>query len=144
MNVRSALIVMLTAPATSIALAQMYPPAPKSNPAVTPPPTSTVAPAPAAPAAQAAAGPTAQTAGAPAMPSVPPPGCVQPVYPGKNASNEKIKTFNTTNKDYGDCIRKYVDAVRTLANTAIQSGNDAVSEYNTFTTDTQKLLEADK
>jgi len=137
MNVRSALIVMLTAPVASIALAQMYPtPQPKANPAVTPPPTSTAAPAAAAPAAQAAAAPATQSAGGPAMPSVPPPACVQPVYPGKNANNDKIKAFNSGNKD--------VDAVRTLANAAIQSGNDAVTEYNKFTTDTQKLLDADK
>ena len=45
---------------------------------------------------------------------------------------------------YHVAASKYVDAVRTLANAAIQSGNDAVTEYNKFTTDTQKLLDADK
>src|SRR5215831_7868801 len=98
MNFRSVLILTITAPLASIALAQMYPaPQPKANPSLTPPPTSTTAPAPVAPAAAApaTAAPAAQSAAAaPGMPSVPPPSCAQPQYPGKSAPNERIKKFN--------------------------------------------------
>jgi hypothetical protein len=69
---------------------------------------------------------------------------VQPVYPGKNAADAKIKDFNATNKAYGDCIRKYIETMRTLSNNAVQSGNDAVAEYNKFTEEVKKQLDADK
>ena len=126
MNLRNVLIVLATAPVAAASLAQ------------NPPAQTQTAPAQ-APGATAAA-----ASGGPPIPAVPPHNCVQPVYPGKNAPDSKIRDFNATNKTYGDCIRKYVDSVRTLANNAIQSGNDAVTEYNKFTEDVKKLIDADK
>src|ERR1700751_1962600 len=95
MNVRSALIVLITAPVASIALAQMYPtPQPKSNPAAT-------LPSAASPATAETSSTPAQPAAAAAMPPVPPSGCVAPAYPGKSASDAKIKAFNSSYKEYG-------------------------------------------
>jgi hypothetical protein len=34
--------------------------------------------------------------------------------------------------------------MRTLSNNAVQSGNDAVAEYNKFTEEVKKQLDADK
>jgi hypothetical protein len=126
MNLRSILIVLATAPAAVASLGQTPAAQPQAQPAQAQP-------------SAAAAGP----AGA-ATPSVPPHGCVQPVYPGKNAADAKIKDFNATNKAYGDCIRKYIETMRTLSNNAVQSGNDAVAEYNKFTEEVKKQLDADK
>jgi hypothetical protein len=126
MKLRSILIVLATAPAAALSLAQTPPAQPQTAPAQ--------APAPGAAAASAG----------PAIPTVPPHNCVQPVYPGKNAPDSKVRDFNATNKAYGDCIRAYVDRVRTLANNSIQAGNDAVTEYNKFTEDVKKLIDADK
>jgi len=125
MNLRSILIVLATAPVAVVSLAQTPPAQPQAAPAQAP-------------------GAAAAAAGGPPIPAVPPHNCVQPVYPGKNAQDSKVRDFNATNKAYGDCIRKYVDSVRTLANNAIQSGNDAVTEYNKFTEDVKKLIDADK
>jgi hypothetical protein len=124
MNLRSVLVVLAAAPVAVGSWAQT-------------PPAQPPTPAAQAPAATAASPGTT-------MPSIPPHNCVQPVYPGKNAPNTKVKEFNTTNQAYGDCIRKYVETVRTLANSAIQSGNDAVTEYNKFTEEVKKQIEADQ
>ena len=45
---------------------------------------------------------------------------------------------------YGECIRKYVDSVRAVSNNAIQSGNDAITEYNKFAEELKKQIEADQ
>jgi hypothetical protein len=128
MNFRNILIVLATAPVTVVSLAQTPPAQPQTAPAQ--------APAPGAASSAASAGA--------AIPTVPPPNCVKPVYPGKNGPDAKIREFNATYKAYGDCIRKYVDNVRTLSNNAVQAGNDAVTDYNKFTEETQKLIDADK
>lgn len=133
MNLRSILIVLATAPAAVASLAQTPPAQPQTPPA----------PAQTAP-AQAQAPAAAPASAGPGMPAIPPHNCVQPVYPGKNATSAKVKEFNETSKTYGDCIRKYVDTVRALANNAIQSGNDAVTEFNKFNEELKKEIEADK
>jgi len=137
MNFRLALTMMIAAPLASIALAQQYPvppstrpPVPTAQPATSPPPASPE--------------PSAQAAAVPGMPSVPANNCVAPEYPGKQASNEKIKTFNTAYAAYGDCIRKYVDNVRQLRDAAMAKGNDAVTEYNKYTEEIKKQLDAEK
>jgi hypothetical protein len=90
----------------------------------------------------------AQTPAAPATasapPSVPSHNCVQPEYPGKNASNDKIKAFNAAYSAYGECIRKYVESVRALRDAAMTKGNDAVNEYNKFTEEVKTKMDADK
>jgi hypothetical protein len=138
MNVRSVLIVMIAAPLASTALAQGYQgPGPQAQ---RPAPTA----APAAPATPETPAPPAQPAAVTGMPTVPSHNCVAPQYPGKSAPDAKIKVFNASYKEYGECIRKYVDNARTLANAAISSGNDAVTEYNKYTEDVKKQLDADK
>ena len=78
------------------------------------------------------------------MPAVPPPNCVKPEYPGKLASNTMINAFNKNYKVYGDCIKKYLDDVKTLTNAAIEAGNKAVDEYNKYTNDIKAEIEAGK
>ena len=126
MNLRSILIVLATAPAAVASLAQTPPAQPQTQPEQAQP---------------SAAAPAAAGQG---MPSIPPHNCVQPVYPGKKATSAQVKNFNETNKAYGECIRKYVDTVRTLSTNAIQSGNDAVTEFNKFTEEVKKQIEADQ
>ena len=100
--------------------------APTTAPVETPAPTSTA------------------PAGAVALPTVPPPNCVVPEYPGSNASNAKIITFNSDYKTYGDCIKKYVDQNRAWVNAVVEINNKAVEEYNRYTTDLKKRLDAAK
>ena len=138
MNVRLALTAMIAAPLASVALAQQYPVPPSTRP-----PAPTAQPATSAPPASSES--SAQAAAAvPSMPSIPANNCVAPEYPGKQASNEKIKTFNSAYAAYGDCIRKYVDNVRALRDAAMAKGNDAVTEYNKYTEDIKKQLDAEK
>lgn len=127
--------------AASPALAQ-YRPAPAATPAPapTPPPVPSAAPA-AAPAAPAA--PAASPAAA-AAPGYPGPNCVTPNYPGKSGTDAQILAFNTDFKNYGDCIRKYVDDARATSNAAIDAGNKAVVEYNKYADDMRKQIAADK
>jgi hypothetical protein len=126
MNLRSILIVLATAPAAVASLAQTPAAQPQTQPA------------------QAQPSAAAATSAGQGMPSIPPHGCVQPVYPGKNAIPSKVREFNEVNKVYGECIRKYVDSVRAVSNNAIQSGNDAITEYNKFAEELKKQIEADQ
>jgi len=102
--------------------------------------TALVAPA----SAQAPAAPQAAPAAAPPLATVPPHNCVAPEYPGKNAGNEKIKTFNASYAAYGECIKKYVESVRAVRDQAMSRGNDAVNEYNKFTEDVKNKMDAEK
>jgi len=137
MNVRFALTMMIAAPLASIALAQQYPVSPSTRPPAPASPGTSAAPASSEPPVQAAAA-------VPGLPSIPSHNCVQPEYPGKSASNDKIRAFNAAYKEYGDCIRKYVDNLRALRDTAMTKGNDAVTEFNKFTEDVKTKMDADK
>jgi hypothetical protein len=89
--------------------------------------------------------PSAQTPSAPvALPTIAPPNCPQPVYPGGNASNTKIIAFNQDYKTYGDCVKKYVDENRAWITAVVEINNKAVEEYNRFTTELKKTLDAQK
>jgi hypothetical protein len=141
MNVRLSLLALIAAPLASIALAQMYPTPQPARPTV---PAQPGAAAPAAAPAQPSA-PTAQAAAtAPDTSSIPAHNCVQPQYPGKSAGNERIKKFNEGYKDYRECINKYVATVRGIRDAAMAKGNEAVEQYNKYTEEVQKQLDADK
>jgi len=122
------------------------PPAPASQPPMAPAratQTQTAAPAAeAAPAAAAAAAPAAATSNGSA--TYPGPTCTTPNYPGKTGTDEQILAFNRDFKNYGDCIRKYVDDARNMSNTAIEAGNKAVLEYNKYADDVRKQIAVDK
>ncbi len=96
-------------------------------------------PAPAVPNAAAPAQKTANT-----LVAIPPHTCVKPEYPGKLASSNRINAFNREVTAYGDCVKKYVEEVRNIANAATAAGNSAVDEYNTYTTTLKAKLEAEK
>jgi hypothetical protein len=92
--------------------------------------------------AQAPAAPAAAPA-APAV-TIPSHNCVAPEYPGKNAGNDKIKAFNTGYTAYGECIKKYIESVRSIRDSAMAKGNDAVNEYNKFTEEVKNKMDAEK
>jgi len=93
-------------------------------------------------AALAQAPAAAPAAAAPTV-TIPSNTCVAPTYPGKQANNDKIKAFNAGYTEYGDCIRKYVESVRAVRDQAMAKGNEAVTEYNKFTEDMKKQIDAD-
>jgi hypothetical protein len=65
-----------------------------------------------------------------AMPTVPAHNCVKPEIPGANATQSTLKRFNESYKAYDQCIKKYIDGVKALSDSAMQAGNNAVTEYN--------------
>ena len=113
------------------------PPAPASAPARISAPTAADTPAPAAAAPAPGA---AETNGG----HYPAANCVTPNYPGKTGTDEQVLAFNRDFKNYGDCIRKYVDDARNMSNAAIEAGNKAVLEYNKYADDVRKQIAADK
>ena len=68
-----------------------------------------------------------------AMPTVPAHNCVKPEIPGANATQSMMRKFNETYKNYGECIKKYIDGAKALADSAMQAGNNAIIEYNKLT-----------
>lgn len=91
-------------------------------------------PAPAAPAGAAT----------PPLAAIPAHGCLKPEFPGRLASTSRINNFNKEVTAYGNCIKKYIDEVRAIANAATAAGNSAIDEYNAYTTELKAKIEAAK
>lgn len=68
-------------------------------------------------------------------PTVPPKAkCTKPEdFPGKLASERRIKEWQGQYNEYGACVKKYVDEMRALSDAALKSANEVVDEFNTFT-----------
>jgi hypothetical protein len=92
----------------------------------------------------------AQTAPAPAPPAsspavaIPSNTCVKPEYPGRFASPPRLATFNQNLIAYSDCVKKYVESTRSIANAAAAAANGAIDDYNKFTNDIKAMDEAAK
>ena len=62
---------------------------------------------------------------------IPKPKCEpKPEYPGKLASDTRIKAYNKSMKDYSDCMKKYIDENREKGKQYIEAGNAAIEEFN--------------
>ena len=79
-----------------------------------------------------------------AMPAIPAHNCVAPEYPGKLASDTRMKAFNREYKAYGDCIKQYVESTKTLVNVTVEAGNKAIDEYNKYAEDLKAKVDANK
>lgn len=124
-------------------------PALAQYPGMAQPPSQPRIPVPEAPAAvtpvPSPPAPATQTPSAPVpLPTIAPPNCKPPEYPGNLASNATITVFNRDYKAYGDCIRKYVEENRAWIAAVIDTNNRAVEDYNKYTTDLKKLIDAAK
>jgi hypothetical protein len=88
-------------------------------------------------------GATAQTpAPTAAASAVAPNTCVKPEYPGRPASEARVTAFNRDFKAYGECVKKYVDQNKAIAEAATTSANRAIDEYNTYTAEIKAKIEA--
>jgi len=76
------------------------------------------------------------------MPTIPAHNCGKPELPGANATQATMRKFNDTYKAYSECIRKYVEGAKTLADAALAAGNSAVVEYNKLTEEIKAHNEA--
>jgi hypothetical protein len=113
---------------------------PPSQPPTLPQPveSTTSTPAPAATPA-----PSAAAALAP-MPEIPPHHCVPPEYPGSLATNIKVKAFNADYKKYQECIQAYVAQNKAWMNKLVDINNKVVEEYNNYTAELKKQIDAAK
>ena len=68
--------------------------------------------------------------------------CVKPEYPGRPASEARVTAFNRDFKAYGECVKKYVDQNKAIADAATASANRAIDEYNTYTAEIKAKIEA--
>ena len=75
-------------------------------------------------------------------PIVAPSTCVKPDDPGKTASEARVTAFNRDFKAYGECVKKYVDQNKAIADAATTSANRAIEEYNTYTAEIKAKIEA--
>ena len=77
---------------------------------------------------QAAAPASAAPAGAAAMPKH---SCVHPeAFPGKLASEMRLKLWQKDFVNYTNCLRKFVEDEQALAKPHVDAANAAVVEYN--------------
>ena len=89
-----------------------------------------IAQTPAAPAAAAGANANAPVT----VPAVPASNCIKPDYPGRLASDSRIRAFNRYYKAYADCVSKYVTDMQGLIKDADASARTLVDEFNALTT----------
>ena len=92
-----------------------------------------------------AAGARAQAAPV-TMPAIPPHNCVKPEFPGTGrlVSPNRISAFNKEYAAYSGCIKKYVEETKAMANAAIAAGNEAIDEFNKFSTELKAENDAAK
>ena len=86
-----------------------------------------------------------------AMPAIPSPNCVAPAYPSEaglqkraEAYNRAVDAFNRDYKTYGECIKKYVEDTKVWVKAAADAGNKAIDEYNKYSEDLKKKIDAEK
>jgi hypothetical protein len=95
-----------------------------------------------APAAAVVPVPAAAPAPAAPLPEIPKHHCVAPEYPGTLATNTQVKVFNRDYKIYGECIKQFVDQNRAWVNAVVEVNNKAVEEYNQYTVELKKAIDA--
>lgn len=69
--------------------------------------------------------------------------CVKPEFSGRLATDTRMTAFNREFKAYGECVKKYVDQNKAIAEAATAAANRAVDEYNTYTADIKAKIEAE-
>ncbi len=68
---------------------------------------------------------------APATAPIPKPSCVHPdEFPGKLASEMRLKSWQKDFVAYIDCLKKFYDEQQALAKPHVDAANAAVVEYN--------------
>ncbi len=65
-------------------------------------------------------------------------------YPGRLASDQRLRTWQKTMETYGNCVKKYADEQRVIAEAATKAGNDAVTEYNALAAKAKEAIEKTK
>lgn len=56
--------------------------------------------------------------------------CTKVDHPGRLASETQVKNYNRRFKEYGECIKKFVDDQNQVSKNAMESANLAINEYN--------------
>lgn len=69
--------------------------------------------------------------------------CVKPEFSGRLATDTRMTAFNREFKAYGECVKKYVEQNKAIAEAATAAANRAVDEYNTYTADIKAKIEAE-
>jgi hypothetical protein len=88
-------------------------------------------------------GAAAQTPAPATPPLVAPSTCVKPEFSGRLATDANMTTFNRQFNAYGECVKKYVEQNKAIAEAATAAANRAVDEYNTYTADIKAKIEAE-
>jgi hypothetical protein len=74
---------------------------------------------------------------------IPPSTCVKPEFSARLANDPNMTAFNRNFKAYGECVKKYVDQNKAIAEAATAAANRVVDEYNTYTADIKAKIEAE-
>ena len=69
--------------------------------------------------------------------------CVKPEYSGHLAIDPNMTIFNRNFKAYGECVKKYVEQNKAIAEAATAAANRVVDEYNTYTAEIKAKIEAE-
>jgi hypothetical protein len=69
--------------------------------------------------------------------------CVKPEFSGRLAIDPNMTAFNRNFKAYGECVKKYVDQNKAIAEAATAAANRVVDEYNTYTAEIKAKIEAE-
>lgn len=67
--------------------------------------------------------------------------CTAPEHPGRMASDNQQKVFNKKNKEYGDCMKKYIADQQAVIQAATDAANAAINEFNDYAKKINALAE---
>lgn len=60
--------------------------------------------------------------------------CTKPdEFPGRLASDRRLKSWQQEYNEYGACVKKYTDDMKVLSEEALKAANGLIDEYNAFT-----------
>jgi hypothetical protein len=89
----------------------------------------------------AAAGVRAQ-AQAP-LPAPPKHNCEKAEYPGRLATDRRIKQFNVELEAYKACLQKFASEQKAISQIHVDAANNAINEYNDYIKELNKLFDRD-
>ena len=69
--------------------------------------------------------------------------CEKPEYPGRLAPDRRIKQFNADLNSFKECLQKFAAEQKAVSQVHVDAANAAISEYNDYITELNKLFDRD-
>jgi hypothetical protein len=86
---------------------------------------------------------TPATGTTPATSTVPKHKCERAEYPGRLATDRRVKQFNVELEAYKACLQKFATEQKAISQLHVDAANSAINEYNDYIKELNKLFDRD-